>query len=62
MGMKPFKDFDTTPFKIPVPTSKQPYVPDYRPVINALKELVKAFEVIENRANTPYEVAKKLKE
>lgn len=31
------------------PSEPQPYVPDYRPVIKALKDLTRAFEAIQNR-------------
>jgi hypothetical protein len=34
-------------------TPSRAYVPDYQPVIKALKELLKAFEVVDNRGTTP---------
>jgi TolA-binding protein len=37
----------------PLPTPLPAYVPDYQPVIKALKQLVKAFEVVDNRGTTP---------
>jgi hypothetical protein len=52
MAMAPLEKWDDD-FEIPPPRRPtQTYVPDYRPVIKALKELVSAFEVIENRGAT----------
>lgn len=59
---KPNKIGSTTaPFRKSSPSPPQTYVPDYRPVIKALKELVRAFEVIENRGTTPLNVSEEEK-
>jgi ribonuclease D len=41
------------PSPAPKPSEPKAYIPDYRPVIKALRELVRAFEVIDNRGIPP---------
>jgi hypothetical protein len=55
MGMRPIENDWGPDFEVEIPpklTIPEEYIPDYRPVIKALKELAKAFEVIENRGDT----------